>query len=65
MCMCHVVHVQVKLSFVKTLKQQKFDKTLTSITHQLTGHIRDTFKDVADISESLSIDSFSLTKALV
>ena len=31
----------------------------------LTGHIRDTFSEVADISESLSTDSFSLTRILV
>ena len=41
-------------------------QAIVTLRHRkLTGHVNDTFKEVADISESLSMDSFSLTKALV
>jgi hypothetical protein len=49
-----MLHVEIYLQITFTLRYWK-----------LTGHVSETFKEVADISESLSMDSFSLTKALV
>lgn len=54
-----------KTLFILAAYYKLASNTVTLRHWELTGHVNDTFREVADISESLSTDSFSLTKALV